>query len=193
MTVGLTMKRLATLLVLLAALPPTAMGQAHEHGAARLDVALEAATLSLQFEAPLEALFGFERAPRSATERQLVNAGIARLKAADGLFKLDAAAQCALKRVALTSAALALGVATSSAPAKAVNAAEAAETAITEHADLDATLEFECKDTAKLGSIDVGLFEAFPRLQRIEVQVATPKGQFKRSLKRPANRISLLR
>jgi hypothetical protein len=184
------MKIAILLASVLTALPQAVQAQAHEHGAARLDVALEAATLSLQFEAPLEALFGFERAPRSATERQLVNAGIARLKAADGLFKLDAAAHCALKGVTLTSAALALGAATSSAPAKAANAAE---TASAEHADLDATFEFECKDAAKLASIDVGLFEAFPRLQRIEVQVATPKGQFKRSLKRPANRISLLR
>ena len=179
MTATTTMNTLTALLALLCALPLAAQGQAHEHGAARLDIAIEAATLSLQFEAPLEALFGFERAPRSAAERQLVDAGIARLKAADRLFKLDPAAGCTLQRTELNSAALKLGAAANPAPA--------------EHADLDATIEFACKDSSKLGAIEVGLFEAFTRLQRIDVQVATPKGQFKRSLKRPMTRISLLR
>ena len=41
--------------------------------------------------------------------------------------------------------------------------------------------------------LDVGLFDAFAGMQRIDVQVATPKGQLKRGLKRPANRISLQR
>lgn len=167
------------LLAVLCALPLAAHSQAHEHGTARLDIAVDAARLSLQFEAPLESLFGFERAPRNATERQVVDAGIARLKAADRLFKLDPAAGCAWQRTELNSAALKLGVAANPAPA--------------EHADLDATFEFACKDASKLGTIEVGLFDAFTRLQRIDVQVATPKGQFKRSLKRTMTRISLQR
>ncbi len=175
------MKTLFHLLVMLGAMlcaaPRSAHAQAHEHGAAQLDVALEGSLLSLRFEAPLDALFGFERAPRSAAERQLVDAGIARLKAAERLFRPDAAAACSLRRVELQSAALKLGAQEGSA----------------EHADLEATIEFDCKDSAKLAAIDVGLFEAFARLQRIDVQIVTAKAQSKRSLKRPANRISLPR
>jgi len=58
------------------------------------------------------------------------------------------------------------------------------------HADLDGTFEFRCADAGKATFVDVGLFD-FPRLQRLDVQVATPRGQFKRELKRPAQRISL--
>ncbi len=65
--------------------------------------------MSLQFEAPLDALFGFERAPRNAAERQLVDAALLRLKAADRWFKIDAAAGCALQGTELNSAALKLG------------------------------------------------------------------------------------
>ena len=175
------MKTLFHLLVMLGAMlcaaPRSAHAQAHEHGAAQLDVALEGRLLSLRFEAPLDALFGFERAPRSAAERQLVDAGIARLKAAERLFRPDAAAACSLRRVELQSAALKLG----------------AQEGSPEHANLEATIVFDCKDSAKLAAIDVGLFEAFARLQRIDVQIVTAKAQSKRSLKRPANRISLPR
>lgn len=174
----------ARFLLLVTVWPLAAHGQVHEHGAARLDIALDAKTLSLQFEAPLESLFGFERAPRTAAERQQVEAGLARLKSAQQLFKLDPAAGCTLGRVELNSAVLKLG---SSAAATTPLATHG------EHADLDASIEFTCKDMARLKSIEVGLFEAFTRLQRVEVQLATPQGQSKRSLKRGSNRIALPR
>ena len=58
------------------------------------------------------------------------------------------------------------------------------------HADIDGGFEFTCVDATKATFIDVTLFD-FARLQRLEVQVAAPRGQFKRDLKRPANRIAL--
>lgn len=167
-------------LVLAQPAPARAARQAHEHGAARLDVAVEAGRLSLQLEAPLDSLFGFERAPRTDIERKRVDAGLARLKAADALFRPDPAAGCTLTRVALVSAALKLGP-----PAPASRDSE--------HADLDADIEFSCKDVARLDFIDTELFGAFANLQRVDVQAATPKGQFKRTLKRPAARLVLAR
>ncbi len=163
-------------------LPLAAHGQGHEHGAARLDLALEGRLLSLQLEAPLEALLGFERAPRNDAERRLVDVAVARLKASDRLFMPDAAGACALRRVELTSPVLKLGAGAGGAHGKPAGAG---------HADLDAIIEFDCKDPTKLSFIEVALFEAFPKMQRIDVQVATDKGQSRRSLKRPANRITL--
>lgn len=157
-----------------------AAGKAHEHGMARLDIAVEAGRLSLQFEAPLDSLFGFERAPRSDIERKRVEAGIARLNAADTLFRPDPAAGCMLADVELRAAVLGLGAA---APGAAAG----------EHADLDGAIEFRCKDVARLGFIDTELFGAFANLKRIDIQAATPKGQLKRTLKRPATRITLTR
>ncbi|MDH5541220.1 MAG: DUF2796 domain-containing protein, partial [Rhizobacter sp.] len=59
-----------------------AAGKAHEHGALRLDVAVEATSVTLQLQAPLDSLVGFERAPRTEAERQRVDQALARLKAA---------------------------------------------------------------------------------------------------------------
>lgn len=165
---------------LLLSLAARAEGRAHEHGAVRLDIAVETDKLSLQMEAPLDALLGFERAPRTEAERKRVDATIARLKGADTLFQPDPAGGCTLARVELTSAVLKLGKAP---PPSAAG----------EHADLDASIEFQCKDSARLGFIDSALFGAFAALQRIDMQVAAPKGQFKRTLTRPAKRIALAR
>jgi Protein of unknown function (DUF2796) len=152
--------------------------KAHEHGAAKIDVAIEAGKLSIGLETPLDGLLGFERAPRTEAERQQVAKMVGTLKAADKLFVIDPAAQCSLGAVELTSAPLKLG----KAPAAKDEDG---------HGDLDASFEFSCKNAPAF--IDVGLFSAFPRLSRIEVQTATPKGQRKLVLKRSAVRIDLNR
>jgi len=176
----MTPKTLALWLAL-AALPGIAVaaGKAHEHGAARLDVAIEGTRVTLGLEAPLDNLLGFERAPRNAAEKQAADAAVATLKAADRLFKFDPAAGCALTGVTLASAALGLGDAK----------AEPGD----EHADIDAEFVFTCQDASQVAGIDVGLFDAFKRLQRLDVQVATARGQFKQTLKRGAARIALKR
>jgi hypothetical protein len=130
-------------------------------------------------ESPLDNLLGFERAPRTDGERRSANAAVAKLKAADKLFAIDAAAQCKLMKVELSSAALKLG--------------PAAEPDPDGHADIDGSFEFDCADAARAGFIDVGLFDAFAGMQRIEVQAITPKAQLKATLKRPQRRIALVR
>jgi hypothetical protein len=152
-------------------------GHAHQHGVAKLDIAVEATKLTIQLESPLDNLLGFERAPRTDAERKLTDAAVAKLRAAALMFKIDPAAQCNLANVELSSSALKLG--------KPNPEEEKAG-----HADIDGSFEFECLDAAKAAYIDVGLFE-FSHLQRLEVQVATRRGQFKRDLKRPASRIVL--
>lgn len=152
-----------------------AAGKAHVHGTARLDIAVEAKKITVQLESPLDNLLGYERAPRTDAERRQADALVARLKAAGTMFRIDPAAHCALAHVELASSALKLGQPDPSEEG---------------HADIDGSFEFDCTDATQAAFIDVGLFE-FARLQRIAVQVAAPRGQFKRDLQRPATRISL--
>ena len=153
---------------------------AHEHGVVKLDIAIEAGRITLQMESPLDNLIGFEHAPRNDTERRHAAAAVTTLRAADKIFRIDPAAACTLAQVELTSAPLQLGK---------------PEPGATDdgHGDLDGDFEFRCKDTAKATFIDIGLFSAFEATQRIEVQVAAPKGQLKRTLRRPAARVDLTR
>jgi hypothetical protein len=174
---------LATLLLALAgsaALGIAHAGKAHEHGIARLDVAVEAGRVVIGLDTPLDNLVGFERAPRTDAERAAVAAAVARLRDAAALFRIDGAAGCTAGKVELASAPLGLG----KAPAPAQGSA---------HADLEGSFEFGCTAGAQAGFVEVGLFEAFPRLKRLEVQVATPRGQAKATLRRPNARITLPR
>ncbi len=156
---------------------PAWAGKAHEHGAARLDIAVEPGRLVISLESPLDGLLGFEHAPRSAAEQRAVDSMVARLKAADTLFRIDPAAQCSLGPVTLTSAPLKLG--------------DASAAADDGHGDLDADFEFACKSAPTF--VEVGLFKAFPRVARLDVQTATAKGQRKQVLVRPAQRVDLAR
>jgi hypothetical protein len=151
---------------------------AHVHGQIRLDVVVEGPSIVIEMEAPLDNFLGFERAPRTDTEKQAAQATLAQLRAADTLFKIDPAANCKLGPVKLRSAALGLGNSGSTPPA-----AEG-------HADLDATFAFNCTNAAAAKFIDVGLFAAFKGPRQIDAQVAAPQGQFKRTLKRPATRLA---
>jgi len=146
---------------------------------AALGVAVEKARISITLDSPLDNLLGFERAPRNDDEKQRAAALLARLKAADTLFRIDPAAGCKLATVEIDAPLLGQG----STPADANSA----------HADLEADFEFTCTDGSKAGFIEAGLFEAFKRMQRIEAQIVGPKGQAKAVLKRPAARITLVR
>jgi hypothetical protein len=154
-------------------------GHAHVHGVSKLELSVEAKQLNLRLEAPLDNLVGFERAPRTAAERQRVDEAVAKLRAADALFTPDPAAGCKLRTVELRSAVLKLG---DTAAGKAMEAG---------HAELEADLVFDCQDASRLGYVEVGLFKAFPRMRQVDAEGVTPSGQFKRTLKRPATRLTI--
>ena len=159
-------------------------GPTHEHGVARLDVAVDAGRVSIELDTPLDNLLGFERAPRTDAERDKATALVARLRAAEALFRIDPAAGCTLAKVDLVSAPLDLGKAA---------AGVAAGAAASDHSDLNGQFEFRCKNGARAGFVEVGLFDAFPALKRIELQVVTPRGQLKATLRKPASRVMLAR
>lgn len=172
--------RPAALLACLACLawPAAQAAPPHEHGVARLDVAADAGHVALFLEVPLDSLVGFEREPRTDAERQQVDAMLARLRNAALLFGVDPAAQCGAPRVALVSSALGFG---------------GAPPGRDGHAELQASIDYDCKSGQRAGFVEARLFDAFPRLIRIDVQVATRRGQLKATLRRPVTRVPLAR
>jgi hypothetical protein len=161
------------------AAPAPARQHAHLHGVARMGVAIQDKTLTIQFESPLDSLIGFEHRAVTPTQKAAVSALQARMRTPQDLFRFDAAAGCGLTKSEAESAIF--------------QPASAGAAAGDEHADLDASFEFHCASPALLTTLEVGLFETFPRLKRIDVDVATEKGQFKRDLKSPQRTIALSR
>jgi len=175
----------AASLALMVAFAPAARAQAaaapqhaHVHGAARLGVVVEGDTVSITFESPLASLIGFEHRPKTPAQQAAVVALQARMQAGKDLFGFNAGANCGL---------------TKADPESAIFQPAPASTAVEVHADLDAIFEFRCARPERLTQLDIGLFAAYPRLQRLEVEVVTEKGQFKRDLRPPARIVPLRR
>lgn len=155
------MKVLPALAVLVFSAPAYAdEHHAHQHGVAKLEVAVEGGSLSLHLESPLEGVLGFEHAPRNDQERAVV--AEMRKKLADGgkLFAPTTAAQCTLKSVQIEAPTLDAKPVTSEA-----------------HGDLDADFLFTCAQPTKLTGLEVRLTQAFPKLRRIDAEVVSGKGQ----------------
>lgn len=156
--------------------PVAAPGHAHVHGQAQLEVSLDSARLSLLFQIPMEAIVGFERAPRNDEERARLDRAIELLRA-PGLFRPSPDAQCKAEAPTLTWSS---GGPTALPPEDS-------------HTDLRLSLAFDCAEPSRLGAVEVGAFDAFSRLRRIEARVAGPTGSTSRVLQRGRRALELKR
>jgi hypothetical protein len=156
------------LIALLLALPGSALAQkshgAHQHGVAQLAVAIDGSTLRIEFDSPLDNLVGFERPPRNAKEQQTLAAADQTLRQVERLFVLPAAAACTVTQVQLTWPWPLTGEQHSHGHGH-------------EHSELEAVYELDCAHPQALSTMEVKLFEAFPRLRTLRTESATPKGQ----------------
>lgn len=170
-----------------------AASKPHEHGVVRLDVSIEGQQVTIAMTAALDNWLGFERAPRTDAERKAAAEVLARLRNPSqgaALFALNAQAQCQLAQAEVSAPVLEPAAKPAAAPAAPPPPATKGGA---EHADLEASYSFQCAQPAQLRSLDLGLLDAYKRIQRIEVQVAGPKGQAKVTLRRPARSVTLTR
>ncbi len=78
---------------------------AHEHGVVRMGLAVDGARLTLDLQAPADALFGFEHQPESEEERRIVAEALDRLRAEAGTaISLPAELACTAETVEIVEA-----------------------------------------------------------------------------------------
>ncbi|MES2562557.1 MAG: DUF2796 domain-containing protein, partial [Pseudomonadota bacterium] len=138
---------------------------AHVHGVARLQVASDGERLTLEFSSPLDNLVGFERAPKTDKERAALKDMMTRLQQAERLFVPSAEARCVRTSVQVST------------PFDAKHGKPAAKVEQSEHAALTAEVVFKCERPQNLKGLNAAMFDAFPRLKRIDAQVAGAKKQ----------------
>ncbi|HRP96505.1 MAG TPA: DUF2796 domain-containing protein [Rhodocyclaceae bacterium] len=194
----------------------------HEHGVGDLRIAVDANTVVIEFESPLDNLVGFEHAPRDAEQRRALADAQARLRQFDGLFAPSAAAACVLAEVQLESP-YADGADAHGhddhghddhghddhghddhghddhghddhghddhghddhghddhghGGHEHDHAGDEDHDQARAHADLYVVYQLECAQPEALRELEVGLFDAFPRLHAIRAQTVTPRGQ----------------
>lgn len=136
-------------------------GHTHVHGQAGLQVAADGAHLDLRLQAPLEAVLGFEHAPRNARERAAEAALRKTLAAGERLFLPTAAAGCRLVEARVVSDVL------DGKPGAGRDG----------HGEVVAEYRFACAQPGRLTGLEVRLFDDFPGLRRVDAQVVSGRGQ----------------
>lgn len=169
-------KVLMGMVCVVGSMTPAQAGKAHVHGQARMDVAVEGGHMTIELEIPQDSLVGFERTARTPAERQQAQRALTRLQE-EGLLKPSPPAGCVQRSVDVQAPALTQT--TGAAPGQ-------------EHADVSVRWAFVCQHPQQLRALDVGLFAAFGRLQRVDVQAVGATGQRKAVLRRPATVLQLV-
>jgi len=185
--------------LLFTALPARAQENpdAHEHGAASLDIVLDGNQLLIELDSPADNVLGFESEPTTDADRATLEQ--ARDTLGDGaLLVPDAAGECSLVDVDVEMPFEAEGRDDESHGDEDDEHGDAHGDAHgdehhgdEEHADVRASYVFTCDSPERLSSIGMTLFERFAGFERIDVQLVGPGGQTSVALSGSGQPISL--
>ena len=152
---------------------------AHVHGIAALNLALEGNEVHVELESPAANIVGFEHAPSSEADHASLDKAVAMLKDGGRLFVFNAEAGCRMEKADVTSSLLGeehgehKGDHDHEKHAEHDHDKDAHEGHEHEgeaHSDIEAAYHFECDQPGRLTRLTVELFEAFPGTQKLNVQ-----------------------
>jgi hypothetical protein len=146
---------------------------AHRHGAAKLQVSLDAGALQISFEGPADNMLGFEHAPKNEAQKKTLARAEEQLRQPAQLFALPPGAECQAQPAQLDTR---------------LPVAGSGET----HSEMQVAWRWDCAKPQALTHVDVGLFKAFPRLKELRVELVTPAGQRTAVLRPAAARLKLV-
>jgi hypothetical protein len=144
---------------------------AHVHGITALSLALEGQKAQIELDSPAANIVGFEHAPSSESDHAALDKAVATLKDGDRLFRFDDDAGCRMETANVASELLD--------EEHEDHTKEGHEDAQHEHehehegethSDIEAAYHFECDEPGKLAQLTIELFEAFPGMEKLEVQ-----------------------
>ena len=169
--------------------------EAHEHGVAILNLALEGNDLYIEFTSPAANIVGFEHHPRTNEQRNVVKAAVNRLQEGDALFILSAGSQSKLMKSSVdTNIDKDTDNHSVSEHAHGEDEHHDKEHGKADgqdrHSEFKAEYHFVFKKPDRLSQIDVKLFGVFPGIEHIEVQLITETKQTAVELTAKKNKIS---
>lgn len=145
----------------------------HVHGQAGLNLVLEGKQLSLELELPAIDVLGFEHPPRDFAERKSLDQAVERLMNVEQILVINPEAGCRVQNAKLDSSLL----------------RKVEDGKVDEHADFEANYSFECSQMDALKSLEVRLFQYFPTLLGLDVQMAVGGSQQGLTLTPEANKL----
>ena len=170
--------------------------EAHEHGVASLNIAVEGKNLYIEFSSPAVNIIGFEHHPRTHTQKDAVKNAVNQLQKANTLFILSAGPEIQLVTASVHTdideeadhhSESEHGHADEGHHDKEHHAADEHE----RHSEFNARYHFVCKKPERLSQIEVGLFRVFPGIEQIEVQLVSGTKQTAMKLTAKKHKIAL--
>ncbi|MBT7672923.1 MAG: DUF2796 domain-containing protein [Oceanospirillaceae bacterium] len=161
---------------------------AHEHGSANLDIAIDTSTIEMRFESPAVNIVGFEYATEDEQQLLLINKAKSNLSNFDLIYGLVGDVSCqTVKSSAKWVTEHEAGHDDHEAGHDDHDDHEAVhddhgEVTKAEHAEFIAEYRLECNQLNNLAAIDVKMFEFFPAIEDLDVQVVYSQGQIKYEL-----------
>ena len=156
---------------------------AHVHGIAALNLALEGQEVHVELDSPAANIVGFEHAPSSEADHAALDKAVATLRDGDRLFRFNAEAGCRMEKANVASSLLDQEHGEHAGEHKgehdhgkqdehghAKHEHEEHEHEGETHSDIEAAYHFECERPGKLTRLTVELFEAFPGTEKLNVQ-----------------------
>ena len=202
----LIMKALTSIISIIIASPAFSENvrqlNAHEHGIAALNIAIEAPLLVMEFHAPGADIVGFEYAAKSDADFAAISAALKILEAPLDLFVLPKGARCAVQEVQ---------VELESDADHDVNEEdhqdhddendhkhedhddhdEEKHAASSGHTEFHAEYRLICSNIEALTQIDFAYFEVFPNSKQVELQLISQSGARVFDIERSAPRLDL--
>ena len=161
---------------------------AHVHGIASLNLALEGKEVHVELDSPAANIVGFEHAPASEADHAALDKAVATLRNGDQLFRFNSEAGCRMEKADVHSALLdhehdehadkhaddhehdKKHGHDHEKHEKEHHAHEGHGDEGETHSDIEATYHFECDQPNKLTQLTVELFEAFPGTEKLNMQ-----------------------
>jgi hypothetical protein len=175
--------------------------EAHEHGVANLNIAVEGNNVYIEFTSPAANIVGFEHHPRTHEQKDAVKDAVNKLQKGDALFLLSAKSESKLVKSSVDTDI-----------DKDANHHSEEDHAHSNkehhghdekhdedhgdkdkherHSEFEATYQFICQKPEKLSQIEVMLFRAFPGIEHIEAQLLTEIKQTGMELTAKKNKIA---
>ena len=127
--------------------------ESHEHGHAKMQIAMENNIINIEVDVPGESIVGFEHAAKTDEQKAAVAAAIKQLSDADAVFKLPSAAGCK------------------------VASADVELHQEGDHNAFEAAYQFTCSNLAAATSLETNLFVLYPSIEEIDVDYIATSGQ----------------
>ncbi len=177
---------------------------AHVHGVAHLNAAVEGTRLHLEFSSPAANIVGFEHEPRTPEQKDGVRNAIEKLEDGSKLFILSSEAQCRLSKSSVKTDIEHDADHDADAEHKHEHEKDAHhgkdedhdkahhaenEDEHARHSEFHSEYRFVCKNPGKLSQMDVMLIKSFPGIEHIEVQLLTETKQSAQELTAQSHRI----